>query len=64
MRVLEVMKRLLHLLLYRAKKEYETVTFGILVQDKVIEETVLYMLLRILVLQRYNSHITENANGS
>lgn len=64
MRVLEVMKRQLHLRLYRAKKEYEAVTFGILVQGKLIENTVLYMLLSILVLQRYKSHITENANRS
>ncbi|KAI8977371.1 hypothetical protein BDF20DRAFT_563048 [Mycotypha africana] len=64
MRVLEVMKRQLHLRLYHAKKEYEAVTFGILVQGKVIEDTVLYMLLSKLVLQRYNGHITENANGS
>lgn len=36
MRVLEVMKRQLHLRLCRAKKEYEAMTFGILVQGKVI----------------------------
>lgn len=64
MRVLEVMKRQLHLRLCRAKKEYETVTFGILGQGKVIEETVSCVLLRIYVLQRYNGHSTENANGS
>ena len=55
MRVLEVMKRLLYLRLYRAKKEYEAVTFGILAQGKVIEETVLYALLSIFDLQRYKS---------
>jgi hypothetical protein len=64
MGVLEVMKRQLHLRLCRNKKEYEAVTFGILAQGKVIEETVLYALLSIFVLQRYNGHITENANGS
>ncbi|KAG2206149.1 hypothetical protein INT47_003798 [Mucor saturninus] len=35
MRVLEVMKRQLHLRLFHAKKKYEAVTFGILVQGKV-----------------------------
>lgn len=64
MRVLEVMKRQLHLRLCHAKKEYEAVTFGILVQGKIIEETVLYALLSIFVLQRHNGHIIENANGS
>ncbi|CAO3615050.1 unnamed protein product [Mucor hiemalis] len=39
MRVLEVMKRQLHLRLYHAKKEYEAVTFGILVQGKVIKKS-------------------------
>lgn len=34
MRVLEVMKRQLHLRLCRAKKEYEAVTFGVLVQAR------------------------------
>ncbi|KAI8348669.1 hypothetical protein BD560DRAFT_410674 [Blakeslea trispora] len=36
MRVLEVMKRQLHLRLCRAKKEYEAVTFGILVQGTTV----------------------------
>lgn len=31
MRALEIIKRQLHLRLYRAKKEYEAVTFGILI---------------------------------
>lgn len=47
-----------------AKKDYEAATFGILVQGNVIEEAVLYVLLNIFVLQRYNGRITENANGS
>ncbi|KAI8636023.1 hypothetical protein BD408DRAFT_426789 [Parasitella parasitica] len=36
MRVLEMMKRQLHLRLCRAKKEYEAVTFGILVQGTMV----------------------------
>ncbi|KAI8877740.1 hypothetical protein K501DRAFT_197552 [Backusella circina FSU 941] len=36
MRVLEVMKRQLHLRLFHAKKEYEAVTFGILVQGTTV----------------------------
>ena len=38
MRVLEVMKCQLHLRLCRAKKEYEAVTFGVLVQGKVMKK--------------------------
>ncbi|KAG1447006.1 hypothetical protein G6F56_009395 [Rhizopus delemar] len=36
MRVLEMMKRQLHLRLCRAKKEYEAVTFGVLVQNTTV----------------------------
>ena len=43
MRVLEVMKRQLYLHLYRTKKEYETVTFGILVQGKVMKKQQCWM---------------------
>ncbi|KAI8051807.1 hypothetical protein BDF21DRAFT_177271 [Thamnidium elegans] len=56
MRVLEVMKQQLHLRLRRAKKEYEAVTFGVLVQGT----TVILLTMKWILKMAYTYIMSNN----